>query len=39
MVSVYGSSLPLGTTCFHAPLTKQAGAFVVGGEVETCKSL
>lgn len=39
MVGVYGSSLPLGTACFHAPLAKQAGAFVAGGEVETCKSL
>lgn len=39
MVGVYGSSLPLGSACFHAPLAKRAGAFVVGGEVKTCKGL
>lgn len=39
MAGVYGSSLPLGSACFHAPLAKRAGAFVVGGEVKTCKGL
>lgn len=39
MAGVYGSSLPLSSACFHAPLTKRAGAFVVEGEVKTCKSL
>lgn len=29
MAGVYGSLLPLGPACFHAPLTKRAGAFVV----------
>ncbi|TNN88335.1 hypothetical protein EYF80_001551 [Liparis tanakae] len=24
---------PLGSACFHAPLAKRAGAFVVGGEL------
>lgn len=29
MAGVYGSSLPPGSTCFRAPLTKGAEAFVV----------
>lgn len=39
MAGVYGSSLPPGSTCFRASLTKGAEAFVVKPKkVKTCNS-